>query len=150
MDNKYLKPAVMLVFGSFLAVSVIFILVMFALKGPSFFPDIGKNPTTCSKEQASAAAFSLIKNSPTFSFDGIKDSIRQVKADSPDNGVTWGLFYTFKTAHPGHGDRSDQVLAQVVTEHAAQIILKKCKISSAVCDNTWDLITDSPINSQSQ
>jgi hypothetical protein len=148
MNSKFLKAAVLLVMGSFLAVTVVFILVMFALKGPSFFPDVSKSLTssTCPKEQASAISFSLIKNSPTFAFDGIKDSIKQVKADSADNGLTWKLLYLFKTSHPGHGDRSEQMLTQVITEHTAQITVTKCKITAAVCDNTWNLLTDSPLN----
>jgi hypothetical protein len=148
MNSKFVKAAVMLVFGSFLAVTVVFILVMFALKGPSFFPDMSKPLTSsaCSKEQASAISFSLIKNSPTFGFDGVKDSIKQVKVDSADNGLTWKLLYTFKTSHPGYGDRSEQILTQVTTEHTAQITVTKCKITSAVCDNAWNLLTDSPLN----
>lgn len=87
-------------------------------------------------------SLSLIKNSPTFSYDGIKESIKQVKAESSDSGQTWKLIYSYKTAHPGHGDRSDQVLAEVVTGHTAEITLTKCKITSAMCDKTWDLLTN--------
>jgi hypothetical protein len=142
--SKYLKVAIMLVFGSFLAVTVIFVLVLFALKGPSAFPTSPSTATvaSCTQEQASAISLILVKNSPTFSYDGVKDSIRLVKAESPDNGQTWKLVYSFKTAHPGHGDRSDQVLAQVVTGHTAEVTVTKCKITAAVCDKTWDLLTN--------
>ena len=145
MNSKFLKTAIILVMGSFLAVSMVFILILFAVRGPSCLPDLGKT-SACPKEQASAASLSLIKNSPTFAFDGIKDSIKQVKVESADNGLTWKLLYIFKTSHPGHGDRSEQMLTQVITEHTAQITVTSCKITSAVCDNAWNLLTDSPLN----
>jgi hypothetical protein len=142
--GKYLKAAVMLVLGSFLAVTVIFVLVLFALKGPAAFPTAPapSSATACTQEQASAMALILVKNSPTFGYDGVKDSVKLVKAESPDNGQTWKVIYSFKTAHPGHGDRSDQVLAQVVTGHTAEVTVTKCKITAAVCDKTWDLLTN--------
>lgn len=142
--GRFLKAAVILVFGSFLAVTVIFVLVLFALKGPAAFPSptAPTSPTACTQEQASAMSLILIKNSPTFSYDGVKDSVQLIKAESPDNGQTWKLVYSFKTAHPGHGDRSDHVLAQVVTGHTAEITVTKCKITAAVCDKTWDLLTN--------
>jgi len=144
MNSKFLKTAVILVLGSLLAVSLVFALILFAVKGPSCVPNIGRT-AACSLEQASAMSLSLIKSSPTFAYDGIKDSIKQVKVESSDNGQTLKLLYVFKTAHPGHGDRSGEVLAQVVTEHTAQITLSKCKITSAVCDKTWNLLSNSPL-----
>jgi hypothetical protein len=141
MNSKFLKTAIILVLGSFMAVSVVFVLILFAVKGPACLPASNK-AAPCSQEQASALSLSLIKNSPTFSYDGVKDSIQQVKAESPDNGSTWNLIYTFKTAHPGHGDRSEEELAQMITGHMAQITVTKCKITSAVCDKTWNLLTN--------
>ncbi|MCX6007276.1 MAG: hypothetical protein NTZ34_08480 [Chloroflexi bacterium] len=141
MNSKFFKTAIILVLGSFLAVSVVFVLILFAVKGVSCQPAINKT-ADCSQEQAAALSLSLIKNSPTFTFDGIKDSIQQVKAESPDKGSTWNLIYSFKTAHSGHGDRSGEMLAQVVTGHTAQITVTKCKITSAVCDKTWNLLTN--------
>jgi hypothetical protein len=142
MNKKFLKTAIILVLGSFVAVSLVFVLILFATKGISCQPSTSKAPL-CSQEQASALSLSLIRNSPTFAFDGVKDSIQQVKVVSPDKGSTWNLTYSFKTAHPGHGDRSEQMLAQVVTGHTAQITVAKCKITSAVCDKTWNLLTNS-------
>ena len=142
MNSKFLKTAIILVLGSFVAVSVVFVLILIAVKGVSCQPVTSKT-VACSQEQASALSLSLIKNSPTFTFDGIKDSIKQVKVESPDNGSTWNLTYSFKTAHPGHGDRAEEMLAQMVTGHTAQITVTKCKITSAVCDKKWNLLTNS-------
>lgn len=144
MNPKYLKIALLLIFGSFLAVTVIFALVLFALKGTSCLPNLDAPVTsTCTREQACAMAMILIEKSPTFSYDGVRDSVQLVKAETPDNGQTWTIVYSYKTAHPGHGDRSHQQLAQVITAHTAEIIVTKCKITSAKCDKVFNLLTNS-------
>ena len=144
MDNKFIKAAIILVLVSFLLVSLVFAIIVLAVRGPSFFQHPSKVPA-CTQETASAMAADLIKNSSTFTFDGINGSIKQAGADSPDNGQTWQLSYTFETAHPGCGNRTGQVLAQSITEHTAQFTVSSCKIVSAVCDNSWDLLSDRPV-----
>lgn len=139
-----MKIAGILVFASFMLVSVVFGIIVLVVRGPSFLAGPAKSPP-CTQDRAAALAMNMIKNSPTFTFDGLSDSIRQISADSPDNGQTWKLLYTFKTAHPGHGDREGQVLAQMITEHFAQLTLSNCRIVSAVCDNSWDLLSDTAI-----
>ncbi len=147
MDSKYLKTAVILVLASFMLVSLVFGIIVLVVRGPSFFAGPVKIPP-CTQDRAATMAVSMIKNSPTFTFDGIAGSIKQVSADSPDNGQTWKLQYTFKTAHPGHGDREGQVLAEVITEHSAQLTLTNCIIVSAVCDNSWDLLSNTVIQNR--
>jgi hypothetical protein len=144
MDNKYLKTAVILAFASFMLVSLVFGIIVLVVRGPSFLAEPAKTPP-CTRDKAASLAMNMIKNSPTFTFDGISGSIKQVSADSPDNGQSWKLFYTFKTAHPGHGNREGQVLAEVISEHSVQLMLSNCKIVSAVCDNSWDLLSDRAI-----
>jgi len=52
-------------------------------------------------------------------------------------------FY-FKTAHPGHGDRSGQMLAQVITQHTAVVLFasEQGKVLSAICDGQWDMLQE--------
>ena len=141
MDNKQLKNAVILSLISLLTVIVIFAFVFISIRGPSCGMEASR-PSSCSKDQSTSISMTLIKYSPTFAFDGIKDSVQLLKIETPDNGQTWNLLYVFKTAHPGHGDRGGQVLAEVITEHSVQITVSNCKITSAVCDKTWDLLKE--------
>ncbi len=140
-ENKSLLSGIILTVVSFLVLSGIFAVVLFGSKAGSCSTEVYKKGV-CTDAQAAGLALTLIKNSPTFTFDGIKDSIKLDSETSADNGKTWKLLYFFKTAHPGHGDRKGQVLAEVVTQHAAQITVTGCKIVSAVCDSTWNLLTD--------
>ena len=90
----------------------------------------------------------FIKNSSTFVFDGIANSIEFVNIIGSKEGTStiptedWEFTVTYQTAHPEHGDRTGQVLAQVITDHVAVIKVEEGEITSAICDNTWDMLND--------
>jgi len=94
-----------------------------------------ENPITEAKE----LAVEWLKNAPTYSFDGIDGSIRSIDCvileSYPEQYV---VTIVFKCAHPGYGDRSDMVLAQVITEHTAVIVIVESTVQSAVIDGEWD------------
>ena len=89
-----------------------------------------------------------IKNSSTFKFDGIPGSIKIMNINSSEEGNStisagdWEFTAEYKTAHPGHGDRTGQVLAQVITNHTAVIKVENGVITSAICCNIWDMQAD--------
>jgi hypothetical protein len=91
-----------------------------------------------------SAAENLIKNSVTFQFDGIPGSIRFIRAEpSPISSFrSTILVFEYRTAHPGHGDRSGQMLAQVIIDHSVNVLVndETGEVVSAVCDKTWDLV----------
>jgi hypothetical protein len=88
----------------------------------------------------------FVKNSTTFKFDGIANSLSLVRSEASPISSWRALEYTMKyqTAHPGHGDRSRLMLAQVITEHVARIYYDQDQniIRMAGCDATWDLLKD--------
>lgn len=84
---------------------------------------------------------SLIRNSSTFKFDGIADSVKVVKAAQKADG-TWEYTVEYQTRQAGHGDRSGMMLAQVITTHNAEIEVKGGKVTAAVCNGVWDVIAD--------
>ena len=90
-------------------------------------------------------AESFLRNSPTFRFDGLPDSVELMK--SADGDCETCLVYTFgfETSHPGYGDRTDLPLAAAVTEHEAVISIEDGLVTSARIDSIWDVITQSPI-----
>lgn len=87
-----------------------------------------------------------IRNSSTFRFDGIDGSIRLIKNDPGPTSAfrSWSYTFEFQTRQSGHGDRTGQFLAQIITTHEAAIMvnLEKGTIIAAVCDNTWDMINE--------
>ncbi len=83
----------------------------------------------------------FVKNSATYRFDGIDGSIKLVDFTGDAADVNWVYTVEYQTAHPGHGDRSGQILAQVITTHTAVIKVTNGEITSAVCDDSWDMLS---------
>ena len=82
----------------------------------------------------------FLAKTPTFVFDGIKDSIGsippiQVLKSYPPQYV---MQYGFDSSHAGYGDRTGQVLAQVITPHVIEITVSDKKVTSAIIDKSWD------------
>jgi hypothetical protein len=100
--------------------------------------------TYLTEEKAREIAAEFIKNSPTFQFDGIEGSIKFVKAEPGWTSSFMSTVFTFEfqTAHPGHGDRTGQILAQVITDHTAVVLvnMQTDAVPYAVCDGTWDMV----------
>jgi len=117
-------------------------------------------PVCDTRDAASLIAERFVKNDPTFSYDGLKDtlSLRVEHVNSLNDfatpklsGLTIALTlplepkeYTFKakfdSRHSGYGDRTGKILAQVITPHEAEITVSNCQVVSAVMDGKWDMI----------
>lgn len=80
----------------------------------------------------------FIINGPTFSYDGIPDSleIKIVSADESDSKFL--LEGKFKTLHTGYGNRENLDLPEDITLHTIIVSIVDEKIISAVIDNQWD------------
>ena len=124
-------------------------------------PSAGLSPTASPSASYPAWGFDLeaaqtaareiaedfIRNSSTFKFDGIEGSLKLIK-DEP--GYTsayrsWSYTFEFQTLHPGHGDRTGKILAQVITRHTASILVKlenNIIVISAVCDDAWNMLDE--------
>ena len=76
-------------------------------------------PTTATQVPYQQTAEEFIRNSSTFRFDGIPGSIKFTNivgsAEGSSPAADWEFTIEFQTGHPGHGDRSGQMLVQVVT-----------------------------------
>lgn len=101
------------------------------------------------QEESQKIAEDFVRNSPTFVFDGIEDTL--VLTDTvplvTPNG--WQFMYEFDSRHAGYGDRTGQVLAQVITPHRAAIMVEEGEITLAVMDERWRMDTQEiiPLNS---
>lgn len=100
----------------------------------------------------------FVKTSPTFVFDGIEESLvltstaaLSSKTISPDDDYTsyqklgWVFTFEFDSRHAGYGDRTGQMLAQVITHHIAEITVEELEVVSAIMDNRWDMIQQAEI-----
>ena len=90
-------------------------------------------------------AESFLRNSPTFRFDGLPQSVELI--DRADGDCETCVVYTFgfESSHPGYGDRTDLPLAAAVTPHEAIISIEDGLVTSARIDSIWDVIAQRPI-----
>lgn len=100
------------------------------------------------EEEAVAIAVRSILNTSTFRFDGLEERFEVIETqkiinEPPPYGYSWIIRIVFYTAHPGHGDRTGQILLQVITGHEAIVTVgQRGEIIAAICDRIWDLLSD--------
>jgi len=93
-----------------------------------------------SEGESKKVAENFVKNSPTFTFDGMADTLRLVDTLRARCPYCWVFVFEFDSAHAGYGDRTGQVVAQVITHHRALVAIEQMKVASAVIDDKWDML----------
>lgn len=81
----------------------------------------------------------FIITSPTFSYDGISDSL-EIQIISLDEASGFLVEGKFKTNHSGFGNRVNLDLPEEITLHIIEMLIVDKKVISAVIDNQWDEI----------
>jgi len=93
------------------------------------------------EEESHKVAEEFVKNSPTFVFDGMEDTLRMVDSVSLSRCMyCWALVFEFDSRQAGYGDRTGQMLAQVITPHHVVIVVERLEVASAVMDEKWDML----------
>ncbi len=99
------------------------------------------------ESQIKALAESWIREAPTYKYDGsglaLVDYVQQESFP-----VRHVLTYNFTSSHAGYGDRSDQVTAQVITNHTIKVTIIDGNVDSAIIDGVWDEMDQFMIGSE--
>ena len=93
-----------------------------------------------SEEESQKIAKGFLKNSPTFAFDGIEDTLKLTDTLRPRCPYCWVFVFEFDSEHPGYADRTGKMLADVITHHQAVISVERLEIISAIMDDKWDML----------
>jgi hypothetical protein len=80
----------------------------------------------------------FVKTEATFHFDGIPETLELKSTTSAGSG--WEFTFGFDSRHAGYGDRSGQVLAQIITSHSAKVTVQDGKVTAAIMDGRWNMI----------
>ena len=92
-------------------------------------------------EIALEVALDFLKNSPTYAFDGISGTITVIDTLIMESyPIQYVFIVTFDSSHAGYGDRTDQMLAQVITSHQARIKVVNGEVVNAILDDVWDMV----------
>jgi len=100
------------------------------------------------EEKAVEKALGFLMKSPTFSFDGIPESVEVVGVETLRMPWTWEVSISFQCRQAGYGDRTGQVLAQVITPHEIRIVVSAGEVRSAVIDGVWDELDQREVGSE--
>lgn len=99
------------------------------------------------EQQAINIAKDFIIHAPTFKFDGMNETLRvidtKIRESFPEQYVTT---LTFDSRFAGYGNRTGQVLAQVITPHTAVVTVVNNTVTSAIIDGKWDELRQKPVN----
>ena len=98
------------------------------------WPNIKTCPYYLTEEGSRELAEEFVRNSPTFRFDGNQVTLELVETLYPDIENAWQFVFHFESAHAGYGDRTGQMLAQVITPHEAVITVEQGEVTNAVMD----------------
>lgn len=84
-------------------------------------------------------ALSFVSEGPTFKFDGVSGTISSVNnLTLTTNPPQYIITLAFDSTHSGYGNRSEQVSAQVITHHTAEVTIVRGSLVSTVLDEVWD------------
>ncbi|HSA98369.1 MAG TPA: hypothetical protein VLF17_04750 [Candidatus Nitrosotenuis sp.] len=96
-------------------------------------------PEEQAKNDALGVAQKYIVTSPTFAFDGLHNTLDTEDISVMESDpIQYKIRIAFDSANVGFGDRTGQMLAQVITHHKMDIIVSEGNVISAVTDETWD------------
>lgn len=101
--------------------------------------------TQMSKEGSQAIAEEFVRGSPTFSFDGMEETLKLTDTLMARCPYCWLFVFEFDSRQAGYGDRTGMMLAQVITHHRAEIMVELHEITSAVMDEKWNMLTQTEI-----
>ncbi len=109
--------------------------------------NITKTPTTAEQQQAANTSKDFIIHAPTFKFDGMNETLHvidtKILESFPEQYVTT---ITFDSRFAGYGNRTGQVLAQVITPHTAVVTVVNNTVTSAIIDGKWDELRQKSVN----
>ena len=79
----------------------------------------------------------IVNNSSTYIFDGSNLTFLTIEAEK--------YYFSFESSHGGYGDRSQEMVTQVITTHIIEIAVENNKVVSAITDGKYDEINKKSI-----
>ncbi len=99
--------------------------------------DLREYAVSTSPEEAEGIAEEWIMNAPTYSYDGSNLTMEkhEILEAYPEQHR---LNYSFISRHAGYGNRSGEMVAQVITPHNIVVTVAGGEVTAAVIDGVWD------------
>jgi hypothetical protein len=98
------------------------------------------------RQRAAEIAKDFLMKAPTFGYDGISPTVRVDSVDVLESlPLQYAVRIVFDSRHSGYGDRTGQVVLQVITPHTTIIRVVEEEVVSAILDGVWDEMDQKPI-----
>lgn len=78
----------------------------------------------------------ILENSPTYKFDGFELEFKEINLLRCP--FCYEFIFKFKSRQAGYGDRTGDILAQVITPHTIAVITEKGVVTHAITDEAYD------------
>ncbi len=98
-----------------------------------------------SQQEGQQLAEAFLKNESTYRYDALPGTLIQSGTTSVADG--WQYTFEFDSRSAGYGNRTGQATAQVITHHTAVVTVQSGRITKAVMDKVWDMISNRMIAS---
>jgi len=87
-----------------------------------------------SEDLSRQTAEDWVRQEATYAFDGIPETLKLESTMAFSGLYGWRFTFTFDSRHAGTGDRTGQVLAEVITPHRLEISVVEGRVNRAVLD----------------
>lgn len=135
------KKAVVFVVILIVLVGLLGLGSLFQYGGPSEEPSSRTGTPTFGEKESLALARNWIRTSaPTYVFDGLDLSYQDVR--QLDCETCFEFTFTFQSRQAGFGNRTDSILAQVITPHTIVVTVEKGAVKEALTDEVFDEISE--------
>jgi len=123
------------------SIIVLTIVLAFALTAMSLNAARPIGDEVSEAEAAVELALEFVRHSPTYLFDGVYETVKVVDTLIMESyPVQYIVIIEFDSRHAGFGDRTGQVLAQVMTAHTAGVKVIEGEVVLAILDDVWDMV----------
>ena len=130
MDSKQTMIVAFLIIGALPALSI------YAWQTASIYTE----------QNAMDAALQFVENGPTYSWDGVEGSIEVVEVyKTRSTNAVWKVVVAFTSTNVGYGDRSDQMVATVITDHIIDVTVEGDSVIAAIIDDSWDELGETEV-----
>lgn len=87
-------------------------------------------------ERSKQIAQEAVENAPTYKFDGF--DLKFESSETLPCPNCWEFTFSFSSRYAGYGDRTGQILAQVITPHQIRVNVDDEEVVAVVTDRTFD------------
>ena len=96
------------------------------------------------REGNALIASNFVKNEATYKFDGMPETFRLTATVPMECRGCWEFHFEYQSRNSGYGDREGAVVAPVLTNHSARVVMERGTVALAVLDDAWDMKAQQP------